>query len=107
MSQEEMIKYMLGLTSTEASVPTREHDRVPTDANARMKRRRESGETDNNVLGAYGLDMLNKIGKLLLHFSADNKHAIFNTFFCIHESGYHVRFRAPTVKSAKVALTTS
>ena len=58
---------MAALNSTVASVPAPEYVSVLTDANARTGKRGEGGgEVDINVLGAYGRDVLNENGKLLL-----------------------------------------
>ena len=63
-------KYMSALNSIVASVPAREHVFVLTDANARTGKRGEgSGEIDSKALGAYGRDVLNRNGKLLLSFA--------------------------------------
>ena len=59
---------MAALKSTVPSVPAREYVFVLTDANAK-------------VLGAYGRDVLNENGKLVLGFAEDNKLALLNCFF--------------------------
>ena len=43
------------------------------------------GEADSKVLGAYSRDVLNENGKLLLGFAEDNKLALLNTFFLLHQ----------------------
>ena len=70
-AEGEKAKYMSALNSTVASsVPAREHVFVLTDVNARTGKRGEAGrEIDSKVLGAYGRDVLNENGKLLLHFA--------------------------------------
>ena len=70
-------KYMVALNSTLKPVPAQEHVFVLTDANARTGKREEGGgETDSKVLGAYGRDVLNENGKLLLGF-AEDKNVLF------------------------------
>ena len=82
-SERRKAKHMAALTGTVASlVPPRECVFVLTDANARTGKVSErGGEADIKVLGAYGRDVLNENGKLLLGFSEDNKLALYNTFF--------------------------
>ena len=79
-----------------ASVPTREYDFVSTDANARTGKSGEgSGEAaGSKVLGAYGRDVLNENGKLLLGFAEDNKLALLNTLFCTPKSGVSNTFQS-------------
>ena len=56
---------------------------VLTDANARTGKRGDGGgEAGSKVLGAYGPDVLDENGKLLLGFAEDNKLALLNTLFC-------------------------
>ena len=75
-------KYTAALNCTVASVPAREYVFVLTDVNAKTGQRGEGeGEADSKVLGAYGRDMLNENGKLLLGSAEDNKLALLNTFF--------------------------
>ena len=58
---------MAALNSTVASVPARAFAFLLIDANARAGRRgRGGGGADSKVLGAYGREMLNRNGKLLL-----------------------------------------
>ena len=86
--EEQKAKYMAALNCTIASLPVREYVFVLTDANARTGNRGEGGgEADSKVLGAYGRDMLNENGKLLLSFAEDNKLALLNTLFCTPKSG--------------------
>ena len=60
---------------------------VLIDANARTGKRGEGGgEADIEVLSAYGQDVLNKNGKLLLGLAEDNKLILLNTFFCSCQS---------------------
>ena len=66
-----------------------------TDANARTGKRGEGGgETDSKVLGAYGRDVLNENGKLLLGFAEDNKLALLNTFFSTPKRGVSYTFQS-------------
>ena len=89
-------------------MPAREHVFVLTDANARTGKRGEGGgETESKVLGAYGRDVLNGNGKLLLGFAEDNKLALLNTFFCTSKVAYPTRSKAPTAVRTKRASTTS
>ena len=88
-------KYMSALNSTVAPVPAREHVFVLTDANAGTGKRGEGGgETNSKVLGAYGRDVLNENGKLLLRFAEDNKLALLNTFFCTPQNGVSYTFQS-------------
>ena len=82
-------KYMAALNSTVASMPARDHVFILTDLNARTRKRVEGGgEPGSKVLGAYGRDVLNENGKLLLGFAKDNKLALLNTsFFFTPKSG--------------------
>ena len=91
----ENAKYMSALNRTVAPVPAREHVFVLTDANARTGKRGEGGgETNSKVLGAYGGDVLNENGKLLLRFAEDNKLALLNTFFCTPKNGVSYTFQS-------------
>ena len=74
-------KCIATLNSTVASVPAREYVFVLTDANDRTWKRGEGDrEAGIMVLAAYGREVLNKNGKLLLGFAEDNKLALLNTF---------------------------
>ena len=65
-----------------ASMPAREYVFDLTDLNARSGGRGEGcGEACRKVLGAYGRDVLNENGKLLLGFAEDNKLDLRNIFF--------------------------
>ena len=46
------------------------------------------------MLSAYGRDMVNENGKLLLGFAEDNKLALLNTFFCTTKSGVSYTFQS-------------
>ena len=71
-------KYVAAINSTLASVSAREGVFVLTDTNARTGKR--GGEADSKVLGAYGREVLNENGKILLCFAEDNKLTLLNTF---------------------------
>ena len=87
-AEGEKAKYMSALNSTVASVPCREHVFVLTDANARTWKRGEGGgEIDSKALGAYGRDVINENGKLLLRFAED--------IFCTPKSGVSYTFQSP------------
>ena len=58
------------------------------------KRGEGGGEIDSKALGAYGRDVLNENGKLLLRFAEDNKLALLNTFFCTRKSGVSYTFQS-------------
>ena len=61
---------MAALNSTVALVPAREYVFVLTHVNAKTGKRGEGGgEAGSKVLGAYGRDVLNEDGKLLLGFA--------------------------------------
>ena len=86
---------MAALHCTVASVPAREYVFVSTDANARTEKVDEGGgEADSKVLSAYGRDVLNENGKLLLDFAEDNKLALLNFFFCTSKSGVLYTFES-------------
>ena len=94
-SEGQKAKYMAALNCTVASVPAREFVFVLTDANARTGNRGKGrGEADSKVLGAYGRDMLNENGKLLLGFAENNKLALLNTSFCTPKSGVSYTFQS-------------
>ena len=46
------------------------------------------------MLGAYGRDVLNENGKLLLGFAEDNKLALLNTLFCTSKTGVSYTFQS-------------
>ena len=64
---------------------------VPIDANA-LTGKRMVGCNDGRVLGAYGSDELNNIGKRLLSLGSDNKLDLTNTFFSAHKGGVFPTF---------------
>ena len=98
-------KYMAALNCTVASVPARKYVFVLTDANARKgKKGGGGGKAARKVLGAYGRDMLNENGKLLLGFAEDNKLALLNTFFCIPKSGVSYMFQSANHSKGQARL---
>ena len=107
-TEGEKAKFMSAHKSTVKPVPAREHVFVLTDANARMGKRGEGGgEIDSKVLGAYGRDVLNENGMLLLGFPEDNQLALLNIFFSTPNVVYPSRFKAPTAARTKHASTIS
>ena len=93
---------MAALNCTVASAPAQEYVFVLTDANARIGKRGEGrGGVDSKVLGAYGRDMLNENGKLLLGFAEDNKLVLLNTFFSPQKVACPIRSKAPTAAGDK------
>ena len=99
-------KYMTALNSTVASVPAREYVFVLTDTNARTRKRGEGGgEEDSKVLGAYGRDVLNENGKLLLGFAEDNKRTLLN--YSLHLQKWrvlHIPMRQPQQETCTFGL---
>ena len=94
-AEEEKAKYIAALNSTVDPVPAREHVFVLTDVNARTGKRGEGGgEADSTVLGAYGRDLLNEDGKLLLGSAEDKKLALLNTFLCTLKRGVSYTFQS-------------
>ena len=86
---------MAALNNTVASVPALEYVFVLTDANARTGKRGEGcGEADSKVFGAYGGNVLNETGKLLLVFAEHNKLTLLNTLFCTLKSGVSYAFQS-------------
>ena len=85
---------MSALDITVASVPARKHVFVLSASNARTGKRGEGGGViDSKAQGAYGSDVLNEHGKLLLRFAEDNKLALLNTLFCTPKSGVSYTFQ--------------
>ena len=86
---------MAALNCTVILVPAREYVFISTDANARTAKRGEGEDkADSKVLSAYGRDMLNENGKLLLSFAEDNKLALLNTLFCTPKGGVSYTFQS-------------
>ena len=64
---------------------------VLTNANVRTGKRGEGGgEADNKMLGAYGRDLLNENGKLLLDFAEDTMLALSSEHFILHPQKWRV-----------------
>ena len=98
-------KYMTALNCIVASVPAREYVFVLTDANARTRKKGEGRrEVDIKVLGAYGRDVLNESGKLLLGFAEDSKLALLNIFFCTPKSSVSYTFQSANRSKGQVRL---
>ena len=86
-------------------MPTREYFLVFTDANARTGKRGEGGgEEDSKLLCAYGRDVLNENGKLLLGFADDNKFALLNIFFCTRKRGVSCTFQSTNRSKGQARL---
>ena len=56
------------------------------------------------MLGAYGRDILNENGKLLLGFAEDNKLALLNTLFCNPKSGVSYTFQSANCSKGQTRL---
>ena len=98
-------KYMLALNCTVASVPVREYVFVLTDATAKTGKTGDGGgEADSKVLGAYGRDVLNENGKLLLGFAEGNKLALLNTLFCTLKIGVSYTFQSANCSKGQARL---
>ena len=81
----------------------REYVFVLTDANARTGKGDEGGgEADSKVLGAYGRDVLNENGQLLLGFAEVNELILLNTFFCTPKSGVSYTFQSANRSKGQV-----
>ena len=93
--ERQKAKYIAALNSTVASVSSREYVFISTDANARTGKRCEGGGgAGSKVFGAYGRDVLNENGKLLLGFAEDNKPALLNTPVCNPKSCVSYTFQS-------------
>ena len=78
------------------------------DAKTRTRKRGEGGgEAGNKVLGAYGRDVLNENGKLLLGFAEDNKLALLDSFLCTPKSGVPSTLRSTNRNKENQACTIS
>ena len=89
-------------------VPRHEQLFVVMDANARTGRREKGGigSKDNKILGAYGRDILNDNGELLLLSFANNHDlAIVNTFFSTPKGGVSHTFNGRGKKRIDYILT--
>ena len=106
-AKRQKTRYMAALNGTVAPVAARQYVFVLTDANARTGKRGEGGgEAGSKVLGAYGRDVLNENGKLLLGF-ADNKLALLNVFFAFPKVACPTPSKPPTPARDKHAWTIS
>ena len=56
------------------------------------------------MLGAYGRDVLNENGKLLLAFAEDTKLTLLNTFFCTPKSGGSYTFQSANRSKGQARL---
>lgn len=81
-------KHKLTLKGTVALVPTRKYLFVPTNVNANQ------GKRENEVLGDYSGDILNKNDKLLLRIDKGNQSVILNSFLCAAKSGVSYAFQS-------------
>ena len=96
---------MAALNSTVVSVSALGYVFVLKNANARAGKRCEGGgQPGSKVLGAYGRDVLNKNGKVLLSFAEDNKLALLNTFFCTPKSGVPYTFQSASRSKRQARL---
>ena len=88
-------------------VPRHEQLFVLMDANARTGRREKGGvgSKDNKILGAYGRDILNDNGELLLSFANNHDLAILNTFFSTSKGGVSHTFNGRGKKRIDYILT--
>ena len=97
-TEGEKTKYMSALNSTVKPMPARDtslFSLTRTPGRSRTGKRGEGGgETDGKVLGAYGRDVLNENGKLLLGFAEDNKLGLLNTFFSTPKRGVSFTFQS-------------
>ena len=88
-------------------VPRHEQLFVLVDANARTGRREKGGvgSKDNKIRGAYGRDILNYNGELLLSFANNRDLAIVNTFFSTPKGGVSHTFNGRGKKRIDYILT--
>ena len=88
-------------------VPRHEQLFVLMDANARTGKREKEGvrRKDNKILGAYGRDILNDNGELLLSFAKKHDLAVVNTFFSIPKGGVSHTFNGRGKKRIDYILT--
>ena len=88
-------------------VPRHEQLFVLMDANARTGRREKGGvgSKDNKILGAFGRDILNDNGELLLSFANNHDLAIVNTFFSTPKGGVSHTFNGRGRKRIDYILT--
>ena len=88
-------------------VPRHKQLFVLMDANARTGRREKGwvGSKDNKIFGAYGRDILNDNGELLLSFANNHDLAIVNTFFSTPKGGVSHTFNGRGKKRIDYILT--
>ena len=88
-------------------VPRHEQLFVLMDANARTGRREKGGvgSKNNKIFGAYGRDILNDNGELLLSFANNHDLAIVNTFFSTPKGGVSHTFNGRGKKRIDYILT--
>ena len=88
-------------------VPKYEQPFVLMDANARTGRRkkRQMGSKDRKKIGAYGRDILNDNGELLLSFANNHDLALVNTLFSTPKGGVSHTFNGRDEKRIGYILT--
>ena len=88
-------------------VPRHEQLFMLMDANARTGRREKGGvgSKDDKIIGAYGRDILNDNGELLLSFANNHHLAIVNTFFSTPKGGVSHTFNGRGKKRIDYILT--
>ena len=88
-------------------VPRHEQLFVLMDANPRTGRKEKGGggSKDSKILGAYGRDILNDNGELLLSFANNHDLAIVNTFFSTPKGGVSHTFNGRGKKRIDYILT--
>ena len=89
------------------TLPPLSYPCVLMDANARTGRRGrgESGSESNNVLGAFGRDVINDYGERLLSFAANHDLSLVNTFFRTPKGGILHTFNGRGKKRVDYILT--
>ena len=103
--EEQKAKYMATLNTTVASVPAREYVFVLIDVNARTGKRGEGGgKVDSKVLVAYGRDVLNENGKLLLGFAHDSMLVLLDIFVCTLKIGVFYTFQSANISKRQTRL---
>ena len=88
-------------------IPRHEQLFVLMDANAHTGRREkgQAGSKDSRSFGAYGRDILNDNGELLLSFASNHDLALLNTFFSTPKGGVSHTFNARGKKRIDYILT--
>ena len=96
---------MAAINSAVASVATQEYVFALKDTDNRTGRRGEgSGEAESKILGAYGQDVFNENGNLLLRFAEGNKLALLSTLFCSSKSGVSYTFQSASRSKGQTRL---